>query len=135
MRWIAIAASVLVVALLALAAGSAWADHQIVVSRDSVEPGVFHTATGERVEFVNRSGRAVHIEFTCDATEHELVQLPVTGPASVVFHRPGRHAYVVHVYERAERTLTGVVEVADDPEYPSALPGCDGGSAGACIEP
>jgi plastocyanin len=107
----------------------------IVVRRDAVEPSVLRATTGERVDFVNRTGRAVHVEFAGDVRGHQVVQLPATGPIWVVFHRPGTHPYVIHVYERPERTLRGTVEVTEDPQRPWDSSSCGVSVMGACLEP
>jgi hypothetical protein len=111
------------------------AGQSVLVRRDAVDPPVLRTTTGERVEFVNRTGRAVHVEFAGDARGHQVVQLPATGPIWVVFHRPGSHPYVIHVYELKERTLAGVVEVSEDPTHPWDSTTCSVTAMGACIEP
>ena len=107
----------------------------IVVRGDAVEPLVLRATTGERVDFVNRTGRAVHVEFAADVGGHQVVQLPATGPIWVVFHRPGTHPYVIHVYERPERTLRGMVEVTEDPQQPWDSSSCGVSVMGACLEP
>jgi len=67
------------------------------------------------VDFVNRAQRSVHVEFGVDPRQHEVVQVPATGPIWAVFHRPGTHPYVVHVYDgRTTHTLSGVVAVVED---------------------
>lgn len=107
----------------------------IVVRGDAVEPSVLRATTGERVDFVNRTGRAVHVEFSADVPGHQVVQFPATGPIWVVFNRPGTHPYVIHVYERPERTLRGTVEVTEDPQQPWDSSSCGVSVMGACLEP
>ena len=113
---------------------SAHADDTVIIQPSGVEPPVLHTTTGTRVEFANRTGRAVHLEFEGSRRLHEIVQNPTTGPFWVVFHEPGTHRYVVHVYETKERSLPGTVEVTADPRSPSPGPGCGVAVLGVCVE-
>ena len=129
----------LLLALLAtallLAAGRADAT-QIVITATAIEPAVLRVATGERVDFVNRARRNVHVEFGTDPRQHQVVQIPLTGPIWAVFHRPGTHPYVVHVYGgELLTTLQGLVEVAEDPEHPWRSLTCGAVVEGNCIEP
>lgn len=108
----------------------------IVIEATRLVPPVLNTMTGERVTFVNRSGRAAHVEFHRDGGEHQLVQIPAGGPIWAIFHRPGTHAYVVHVYYgRRMATLAGSVEVAEDPHHRYESPDCVAAIMGVCIEP
>ena len=105
----------LVTLLVLLTSGSARAGETIVIEATRLVPPVLETMTGNRVDFVNRAQRSVHVEFGVDARQHEVVQVPATGPIWAVFHRPGTHPYVVHVYDgRTTRTLSGVVAVVED---------------------
>ena len=119
----------------AWAAGSAAAADNVVVNLDAVDPAVLHTTTGDRVEFVNRTGRAVHLQFGGDPAGHQVIQVPTTGPFWVVFHRTGTHPYVVHVYGAKERALPGVVEVTQGPQQGAESPSCSVAVMGVCIEP
>lgn len=124
-------------ALLVLLTTSAHAAaEEIVIEATRLVPPVLHTTTGERVTFVNRSGRAAHVEFTRNGGEHHLVQIPASGPIWAIFHRPGTHAYVVHVdHGRRTDTLAGRVEVVEDPLHKYEAPWCEATIMGACIEP
>lgn len=129
----------LVLALLAtallLGAGRADAT-QIVITAAAVEPAVLRVPTGERVDFVNRTQRNVHVEFGADPRQHEVVQFPSTGPIWAVFHRPGTHPYAVHVYGGGQlTTLLGRVEVVDNPEHPWEPTTCGLVVMGNCIAP
>ena len=118
---------------LLLAAGVA--DAQIVITATTIEPAVLRVATGERVNFVNRTQRNVHVEFGNDPRQHEVVQIPLTGPIWAVFHRPGTHPYAVHVYGGGQlTTLLGRVEVVGDPEHPWESKTCGAIVMGNCIE-
>lgn len=130
-RWLAVLTAVLAV----LAPVRARADETIVVEATRLVPPVLRTMTGQRVTFVNRSQRHVHVEFARDGGEHHLVQVPVGGPIWAIFHRPGRHAYEVHVFGRETVTLAGSVEVVEDPHYKYESPECVATIMGVCIEP
>lgn len=127
-----------VAALLLASAPRAWA-HEVVVGEDGVTPRVLTVKTGERVDFRNPTGRYVHIEFAGDPRQHEVVQVPVTGPVWAVFHRPGTHPYVVHVAtgrdRRDRRTLAGVVDVIEDETHRWDSKTCGVVVMGECIEP
>jgi hypothetical protein len=105
----------LVTLLVLLTSVSVRAGETIVIESTRLVPPFLETMTGNRVDFVNRAQRSVHVEFGADARQHEVVQVPATGPIWAVFHRPGTHPYVVHVYDgRTTRTLSGVVAVGED---------------------
>jgi hypothetical protein len=105
----------LVTLLVLLTSVSARAGETIVIEATRLVPPFLETMTGNRVDFVNRAQRSVHVEFGVDPRQHEVVQVPATGPIWAVFHRPGTHPYVVHVYDsRTTRTLSGVVAVVED---------------------
>ena len=96
----------LVTLLALLAPVGARAGETIVIEATRVVPDFLETMTGTRVDFVNRAQRSVHVEFGVDPRQHQVVQVPATGPIWAVFHRPGTHPYVVHVYDgRTIRTL------------------------------
>ena len=104
----------LLVAAMALGVAQAAAT-EIIITATAIEPPVLRVPTGERVDFVNRTGRNVHVEFGADPRQHEVVQIPLTGPIWAVFHRPGTHPYAVHVYGGWQlTTLLGRVEVVID---------------------
>ena len=108
---------------------------QIVIENDRLEPRMFETLTGERVDFVNRTGHPVHLQFVGDIRQHEVIQIPVTGPAWAVFHRPGTHPHVVHIYERQTRALEGVVSVTTDATHQWQTTTCDVVVEGDCLAP
>jgi hypothetical protein len=126
----------LAIGLVALmgSAAPALGGETVVVTASAVDPPLLRTRTGVRVDFENRTGRAIHLEFEGGRGEHDVVQLPATGPFWVVFHRPGTHRYVVHVYEAKERGLAGVVEAADDAKPAGEVPSCDLAVMGVCVE-
>ncbi|MBI4636165.1 MAG: hypothetical protein HY727_07425 [Candidatus Rokubacteria bacterium] len=126
--------AVLVAVLAVLAPARARADETVIIEATRLVPPVLTTMTGQRVTFVNRSQRHVHVEFTRDGGEHHLVQFPAEGPIWAIFHRPGTHAYVVHVYGARTETLAGGVEVVEDPHYKYESPACVATIMGVCIE-
>jgi len=115
----------------------AWpAGEEIVIRANAIEPHVFRATMGQRVNFVKRVDLPVHVEFGVDPSQHHVVQIPGTGPFWAVFHRPGTHSYVVHVYgTRTTATLHGIVEVVEDPQRPWKPGTCAAVVMGDCIEP
>jgi plastocyanin len=127
---------VLIAVLVLMMPAHASPEETIVIEATRLVPPVLNTTTGERVTFVNRSGRAAHVEFHRDGGEHYLVQVPAGGPIWAIFNRPGAHPYVVHLYSgRRTDTLVGSVEVAEDPHHKYESPACDVNVMGVCIEP
>ena len=125
-----------------LIGGAAWmppawpADDEIVIRANAIEPHVFRATMGQRVNFVKRVDLPVHVEFGEDPGQHHVVQIPGNGPIWAVFHRPGTHPYVVHIYAtKATTTLHGIVEVVEDPQHPWAPGTCGAVVMGECIEP
>jgi hypothetical protein len=120
---------------LLLGAGPAGAA-QVVITATAIESAELRVPTGERVDFVNRTERNVHVEFGADQEQHEVVQVPATGQIWAVFHRPGTHPYAVHVYGGGQlTTLLGRVEVVDNPEHPWEATTCAVIVMGNCIAP
>lgn len=133
--WIALLAAV--VAVLAQPPSPSWpADAEIVINAASIEPNVFHAVAGKRVNFMRRTDLPVHVEFGWDPKQHQVYQVPATGPIWVIFNRPGTHPYTVHIYGvRTTTALHGVVEVAEDPEHPWGVGTCPAVVMGDCLEP
>jgi hypothetical protein len=118
--------------VLALSPVVAW-DSEITIEDDSLRPQSASAITGERVTFVNRSHRLVHLEFGAAAEGHQVFQVP--GRIWATFLRPGRHPYVVH-FEPAGGELRGVVMAAADDTASGGDPACDGiRFEEVCIEP
>jgi hypothetical protein len=129
-------------ALAVVIGGAAWepaaspVDDEIVIRANAMEPHYFRATMGQRVNFVKRVDLPVHVEFGVDPRQHQIVQIPATGPIWAVFHRPGTHPYVVHIYAtKLTTTLHGVVEVVEDPQHPRAPGTCGVVVMGDCIEP
>ena len=121
---------------LASASPTGAADDEIVIRADAVEPHVFHAVTGQRVNFVKRVDAAAHVEFGVDPGQHQVHQLPATGPIWAIFHRPGTHPYVVHIYgAKTTAVLHGLVEVVENPERPWGPGTCGAVVMGECFEP
>lgn len=93
----------------------------IVVEANGLRPPVAHARLDAPVRFVNRTQSDIHVEFFGDRGEHYVVTVP--GEISAVFHRPGRHPFVVHAGGTGRELARGVVDVADD--FPrNGLPVC-----------
>lgn len=108
---------------------------KVVIEIDRLDPQTLETLTGERVNFVNRTGRPVHLQFSGELRRHEVVQVPVTGPLWAVFHRPGTHPYTVHIYGRETRALEGVVSVITDETHQWQSGTCDVVVEDDCLAP
>jgi hypothetical protein len=137
-RWgvaIRLGAALAMTALLPLRPAMA-AQDEVVIRADSIEPSVLHTVTGRRVEFAKRVNAPVHVEFGEAPEQHQVYQMPATGPIWAIFHRPGTHPYTVHIYDgRATTALPGLVEVVEDPAHPWGLGTCGAVVMGDCLEP
>lgn len=107
---------------------------QIVIEAAKVTPKFLTTITGEQVKFLNRSGSSVHVEFGDDVRQHHVVQVPVTGPIWAIFHRPGTHPYVVHVYDHGTKAIAGTVDVIEDEAHKWDARTCGAVIVGECIE-
>ena len=107
---------------------------EVIIEATALSPAVLLTAPERRVVFVNRSGRSVHLQFLMhNRGQHDLVQVPESIWA--VFHRAGRHEYVVHFGGRAMSDLRGAVEVVGDPYGGPDPLVCSGITVqGACLE-
>jgi len=118
----------------AVVASAAEAADEVIIEATALRPPVLATTVGQRIAFVNRSGRPTHVEFFRDDGEHRVFQVP--GQIWVVFNRTGRHHYVVHFSARREGDLRGAVDVTENPDGRPAVPMCTQRSAmGECLEP
>ncbi|MBI4269830.1 MAG: hypothetical protein HY615_05805 [Candidatus Rokubacteria bacterium] len=93
----------------------------ITITTEGLRPRTLSATVDRAVTFLNRAGARVHIEFAND-DGHRLFE--IGERVSAVFHRPGRHPYVVHV--GADTTLRGVVDVEDDPQAAAGQAICRG---------
>ena len=126
--------ALLVGGLAAASAAVAMAKDEIVIERTKLIPPLLKTTVGERVTFVNRSGRTVHVEFLGDAGRHRVFQVP--NEIWAIFHRPGLHPYEVHFSDPKGATLRGTVEAVADPSRPGEPHTCDSLTVmGECIAP
>lgn len=108
--WLAL----LVASFVTLGAGAVAGDpgQIVVIGADAVEPHVVDAALNEQITFVNRSGRAAHVELIGPAGEHHVFQVP--GHIRAKFHRPGPHPFVVHFYRGQPAELHGFIRVNGD---------------------
>lgn len=90
--------------------GASWPGPlEVVIEPTRLEPSTLRAPAEQRVTFINRSGRIVHVDLHGDADRHHVVQIP--GAIWAIFHRPGPHPFVVH-FDRGEPSeLHGLVEV------------------------
>jgi hypothetical protein len=87
---------------------------EIIIEATALRPQVLMTEPEHEVTFVNRSGRPVHLDLLIrDPELHHVIQVP--DRIRAVFHRPGRHPYVVHFSDPAVADLRGAIEVVRDP--------------------
>ena len=129
------AALAVVLGVMMLPAPPAWSDEREVIIRATVlEPHVLLTVAGQRVNFVKRVDRPVHVEFGEDPGRHHVFQIPGAGPIWVIFHRSGTHPYVVHIYDGKTTALHGVVEVLESPERPWGPGTCGAVVMEECVE-
>lgn len=127
-------ATVILLLVILVSAGSAAAESTVVISAESVDPSVLRVLPDERVVFVNRSGRSMHIDLVGDAKQHHVFR--VSDAIWAIFHRPGRHAYMVHFEDPGGGLLRGVIEVTQESMSESLPPTCPTITVmGACLEP
>ncbi len=107
---------------------------EVVIEASALTPSVLTVAADEAVVFVNRSGRMVHVDFLGRTGEHHVFQVP--GSIRAIFHRPGRHPYVVHFEPDRRGGLRGVVDVEQPREPRGDIPVCGSITVeGNCLEP
>ena len=108
----------------ALAPAAARADDEVVIVGNGLRPPLVRTTTSRRVTFINRSGRIARLQFLGDSGDHRAFEVPVQ--LWVVFDRPGRHRYLVHLGTEGEAvTLQGTVEVVKQGAGSLDPPTCD----------
>ena len=110
-----------------------WAEEQVVIYTTGVLPGVLKIKPEERVLFVNRTGKTVHVEFPEASDRHHVFQVP--DQIWAVFHSTGRHPYVVHLTDGPTVELRGAVDVESDPRGRSDSQPCNGVTVlGTCLQ-
>jgi hypothetical protein len=113
---------------------SAAAESEVVIGAQGVDPSVLQVLSDQRVVFVNRSGRSLHIDFVGDAKQHHVFR--VSGTIWAIFHRPGSHPYTVHFEDPSGGLLRGVIDVKEGSVSESQPPTCPTVTVmGACLEP
>jgi plastocyanin len=107
---------------------------EVVIEASALTPPVLTVAADDVVVFVNRSGRIVHVDFFGRTGEHHVFQVP--GSIRAIFHRAGRHPYVVHLGRDRREEMRGAVDVEEPREPRGELPVCRGITVeGNCLEP
>ena len=87
------------------AAGTAWADSKVTISREESKPKTLEVKTGEEVRWVNGSGGIAHITFA-DGPKFYLGK-----EGRVKFDKPGTYDYTVHITGTKVHQHTGSVVV------------------------
>jgi hypothetical protein len=120
--------------LLVLASAASGApETEVVIGVQGLDPPVLEVLPDERVIFVNRSGRSVHIDFVGDGRQHHVFH--VSGAIWATFHRHGRHPYTVHFDDRGGGLLRGVIDVTQE-SVSEAPPRCPSVRVmSVCLEP
>ena len=109
------------------------AQGRIAIEIGWLDPPVLTAGVGERVTFVNQSGRPVHVELLGESGRHHIVQVRTETWAA--FHTIGRHPYVVHFPESGAADLWGEVTITGDSRETLDLPRCSGVTImGVCLE-
>ncbi len=90
----------------------------IVVEVARVAPATVTVPGDGEVRFVNRSQRPIHVQFLDESGHHHLFD--VASSIGAIFHRAGRHPFVVHFRDGSGRELHGAVDVT---ELTRAVPG------------
>lgn len=94
----------------------------IVVETTRLTPDAVSVSADGEVRFDNRSHRPIHVEFLDESGHHHLFE--VASSIGAVFHRVGRHPFVVHFRDGTRRELHGVVNVVEIPRRGPELPVC-----------
>lgn len=127
-------ATVMLLLVILVSAAADAAESEVVISAQSVDPPVLRVLPDQRVLFVNRSGRSMHIDLVGDAKQHHVFR--VSGAIWAIFHRPGRHAYIAHLEDPGGGLLRGVIEVTQESMSESSPPTCPTVTVmGACLDP
>ena len=107
---------------------------EIVIHPGAVAPEVLRTVLGATVMFRNRSQRPVEVEFVGYRGWHHVSETP--EGIAVIFHRAGRHPFVVRFSGTDRAHLHGVVEVGAASSPTRELPVCTSITVReVCLEP
>jgi plastocyanin len=93
--------------LVALAAGEAWAETKITVTREVSKPQKAEVRAGEEVRWVNASGGLAHISFS----GADAVRFYLGKEGRVKFDKPGTYDYTVHISGTKAHAHTGTIVV------------------------
>ena len=106
---------ILIMVMAGLAAPPVWADDvdEVVIEAARVSPEVLRTSIERKTIFRNRSNRPIDVTFEGYAGQHHISE--IMGQVWVIFHRPGRHCYVVRFSAVEGNHLHGVVDVEPAP--------------------
>lgn len=104
-----VGALALAIAIFWSQAGQAQDVDEIVIDNNRVHPDVFRTSIERKTLFRNRSDRQIDVTFEGYAGQHHVSE--DMGQLWVVFHRPGKHRYVVRFTDSEVEHLHGVVDV------------------------
>ena len=106
---------------------------QVMIENDRLEPWTLETLTGQRVNFVNRTGYPVHLQFIGDVRRHEVIQIPATPPSLGDLSYPGDASLRCSHHGRETRALDGVISVMTDETHQWQSRTCDVVVEGNCI--
>ncbi|MBI4638898.1 MAG: hypothetical protein HY727_21385 [Candidatus Rokubacteria bacterium] len=96
-----------VVVCLALAAGTAWAEAKVTITREESKPKAVEVKAGEEVRWVNASGGTAHVSFGGS----DAVRFYLGKEGRVKFDKPGTYDYTVHISGTKTHSHTGTVVV------------------------
>lgn len=107
---------------------------EVVIFPAAVEPETVRTVLGTTVAFRNRSGRPIEVQFVGYRGWHHVSETP--EGAVVIFHRAGRHPFVVRFSGSDQGHVHGVVEVDAASRPPRSTPVCTTVKVqDVCLEP
>jgi len=97
---------------------------EVLIERQAVKPALLRIAIDRTILFVNRSGQPIGVTFLGYRGMHHVSES--SGQLTVVFHRAGRHSYIVTFGDSDESHLHGLVEVDASPSHGREPPVCTG---------
>ena len=98
------------IALTLAAAGTAWAEGKVTITREESKPKTVEVKAGEEVRFINSSGQTLHVWFGGDGAPRFYVPAG-SGGARVKFEKPGTYEYTAHLSAGKSHAHTGSVVV------------------------